>query len=137
MTIIDLKPYTVSFHRDPLWGAMEQAFVGSNGTEPCLVSHRMPLSSLSHGLHEAKPPAEQAKDSLLPGARCANWSSPFPFLSARSSSLGPIPFSGVPKSLRTRCPWPLCRPLIQLQQSLGPQTVFPHSMSRVLWLPIA
>ena len=72
MMINALKLWTVSSHRGPLWGTMEQAFQKS---QP-LISHRRLFCAPSHELHQAKPPDKQAKDSLLP--KRPSRSSPFP-----------------------------------------------------------
>jgi len=63
MAINALKPWTVSVHRDLLWGAMEQASFSRAGG---LVSCRKPLRAPSQGLHQCKLPAKQAKDPLIP-----------------------------------------------------------------------
>ena len=109
MTINALKPWTVSFHWDPLWGAMEQVFT----QRACsLVSRRRPLSAPSHSLHQAKPPAKQAKDSPPCGTQQGP-SPPFPLCprldpgcTVFSALLQHPAVPGVPKNLRAKWPRP-------------------------------
>ena len=89
--------------------------LGSNGIglhlKRYLVSCRSPLSAPSHGLYQAKAPADQAKD---PHPLRIQLDLPsFPLGPGKDPALGPPLHSlhpavtGVSKSLRTRCTRPL------------------------------
>ena len=147
MTINDLNPWTASSHRDPpCW---------SNGAgfseEPCLISHRRPLCALSHGLHQAKPPAQPSLGHSPPrGNQPERLLLPFSLWpQARASPSGPIhkysvlgssSASGGVESVRERENLPFLAslwagtPKPTPAGPRGPQTVPPHPWSRFLRL---
>jgi hypothetical protein len=150
MTINALKPWTVSSHWDPLWGAMELNN-GSSSKEPRLI----PQKGSQHS--QTRPPPSRANccrtnQGLYPCRTQPELPSLFSFGSrTRSSPQAPTLFlpppwppaaPGVPKSLRTRwSPPPVSRqargPPRQFRQFPGPQTVLPHPRSGVQRLHIA
>lgn len=95
------------------------------------MSCRRLLCAPSHSFHQAKLPIKKAKDSPSRGTQPELSSSPFSLQPrARSRPWTPNPFSPLPwypvasgmsKSLRTCCPWPLSRleTLSQFWQVLG------------------
>jgi hypothetical protein len=112
----------------------------------CLVSSRKPFSAPSHGLHQAKPPNEQAKDSLPrgPNQRTPHFS---PSAWARSSQCTHSILSSSVASSGTwgaqepenQMPRPPCRPAnpkANSGMSTGPQTALLHPWNRIPWLPI-
>ena len=106
ITINDSEPQTVSFHRDPLWGAMEKAFAYRAFF---LVSHGR-LSLHSHQVC--------CKDSLcgtslsspfLPTSRLQARHSPQATNSILNSSLAAPTRAWMTKSLRPKHPHPCCK----------------------------
>jgi hypothetical protein len=62
----------------------------SSSKELHLISHRRPLSVPSQGLHQGKPPTEQAKDSLISsGPSQSHPTPPFPFGPGLDPAWGP------------------------------------------------
>jgi hypothetical protein len=128
MTINALKPWTVSFHRNPT--------VGSNGAGLCLISCQRPLGAPSHRLHQVKPPTEQANDSPPGGTQSER--SPLP-LWPQSRSRPQAPHSVLSSTTSSRGIWvPRClrSRLLRLRLSPGPQTVLLNPWSGVQLFPI-
>jgi hypothetical protein len=74
LTVNNLKPWTVSFHQDSPWGAMEGLHLKSQQ----LISCRRPLSTPSHGFHQAKTPVNKPRTLSSPGTQLEHFSL-FPF----------------------------------------------------------